>query len=66
MRVSTYVQECTEDEGGAVTVDWVVLAATVVVLGTGIISALSPSLTSTTSSIEGEISSAMSATKPSQ
>lgn len=48
----------TNDESGAVTVDWVVLTAAIVVIGTGVVSVVSPGLTSGTNSIRDTIVSA--------
>ena len=47
-----------EDESGAVTVDWVVLTAAVVILSIGAISALDTGI----SGLTGQISSALTAT----
>lgn len=43
------------DESGAVTVDWVVLAAALVVLGSGLVSVISPSLTNASNYISNSI-----------
>lgn len=49
-----------EDDSGAVTVDWVVLAAAIVVLGTGVVSVISPGLTAGSTQIRAELVSANS------
>lgn len=47
-----------DDESGAVTVDWVVLTAALVVVGTGVLSVISPGLTAGSDKIRAEIVSA--------
>ena len=46
MRILAYLKLLKRDEEGAVTVDWVVLAAVIVGLATGAASIISPSITS--------------------
>ena len=55
MQVFKCLKIVKEDESGAVTVDWVVLTAAVVVLGSGVVSVISPGLTSTSSYITSQI-----------
>ncbi len=45
-----------KDESGAVTVDWVVLTAAVVLMGAGVVSTVGTALTSKGSTITGNIS----------
>ncbi len=47
-----------KDEDGAVTVDWVVLTAAIVVVGAGVISIVSPGLTSGSETIRAKLVSA--------
>ena len=52
------------DEDGAVTVDWVVLTAAVVVLSLAITVAIKPAITGTTNNIAGSITAAQNTTTP--
>lgn len=58
MRFFKALKRASEDETGAVTVDWVVLTASLVTLGTGVISAISGGLTAGTNDIKAQILSA--------
>lgn len=48
----------TKDDSGAVTVDWVVLTAAIVVIGAGTISVISPGLTAGSDHIRDKLVSA--------
>ena len=48
-----------KDESGAVTVDWVVLAAALVLLAAGVIAVVNNGLQEAASLIEGEVSAAV-------
>ena len=58
MRFLNIVQRAKDDESGAVTVDWVVLAAAIVVLGSGVVSVISPGLQSGAGYVASVVSSA--------
>ena len=47
-----------QDESGAVTVDWVVLTAAIVVIGSGVVAVIAPGLTSTSNYISSMVDSA--------
>ncbi|MBL4806714.1 MAG: hypothetical protein JKY31_05410 [Rhodobacteraceae bacterium] len=46
-----FLRRLVKDDNGAVTVDWVVLTAVVVLLGVAVLSVIGPSLTDTASEI---------------
>lgn len=60
MRFFRALKRARDDETGAVTVDWVVLTASLVTLGTGVISAISGGLTEGSEDIKTGILSAVS------
>lgn len=55
MKVLNWIKARRDDESGAVTVDWVVLTAAIVVIGTGVISVLAPGLTTTSGYISSMV-----------
>lgn len=57
MHTPTETKQFRDDEDGAVTVDWVVLTAALVTLGTGVVSIYGPGITSASSQIENQITS---------
>lgn len=55
MQLLDLFKKAKDDESGAVTVDWVVLTAGLVVVGATVISTISPSLTAGASSISASV-----------
>lgn len=55
MKLLDWLSKSAKDESGAVTVDWVVLTAAIVILGAGVVSVISPGLTSASGHISSVI-----------
>lgn len=55
MQLRTLIKKTKDDESGAVTVDWVVLTAGLVVVGAFVVSTISPALTAGASSISSQV-----------
>ena len=58
MNLLSKLKQLRHDDSGAVTVDWVVLTAAIVVLGIGVVSVISPGLTAGSDSISDKLVSA--------
>ena len=58
MNLLSKLKQLRHDDSGAVTVDWVVLTAAIVVLGIGVVSVISPGLTAGSDSIRDKLVSA--------
>lgn len=57
MRLLELVRNVKNDDDGAVTVDWVVLTAAIVILGAAVVTTISPGLTNTSGYISSQIGS---------
>jgi len=55
MNLFKYFKTARDDQDGAVTVDWVVLTAAIVVLGTGLVSVFAPDLTAASNYISSMV-----------
>jgi len=55
MQLRNLIKKTKDDESGAVTVDWVVLTAGLVVVGATVVSTISPALTAGASSISSQV-----------
>lgn len=58
MKFLQFLKDAIDDESGAVTVDWVVLAAATVIMGSSVINTIKPGLTSGANVISSAILSA--------
>ncbi|MEX0969000.1 MAG: hypothetical protein WD046_00995 [Paracoccaceae bacterium] len=59
-----FLNKFSRDEHGAVTVDWVVLTATMVVMGVGVIAIFAPGANSSANTVSGAITSTVTALLP--